>query len=168
MILTGARKNEVLSATWDQFDLERGRWTKPSHHTKQKRTEHVPLSGAARALISAMQSEADPQSPYLFAGDAPDKPLGDIKRFWARVCQAAGIEGVRIHDLRHTYASSLVSRGVSLHIVGRLLGHTQPQTTARYAHLDDNALRDATDEFGDLVANEPKEAVTDASIPKIG
>ncbi len=157
MILTGARRGEVLSATWDEFDLERGRWTKPSHHTKQKRTEHVPLSGAARALVSAMLAEADPQSPFLFPGEAPDKPLGDIKRFWERVCEAAGIEGVRLHDLRHTYASSLVSRGVSLHVVGRLLGHTQPQTTARYAHLDDDALREATDGFGAVIAKGSKE-----------
>ena len=67
------------------------------------------------------------------------------------MCRDAGLEGVRLHDLRHTYASSLVSRGVSLHIVGRLLGHTQPQTTARYAHLDDDALRKATDGFGAMV-----------------
>ncbi|HEX2256324.1 MAG TPA: tyrosine-type recombinase/integrase [Afifellaceae bacterium] len=160
MILTGARRSEVLGASWDQFDLERGFWSKPSHHTKQKKAEHVPLSGAARALVSAMRGEADPESPFLFPGDAPDKPLGDIKKFWGRVCKEAGIEGVRLHDLRHTYASSLVSRGVSLHIVGRLLGHTQPQTTARYAHLDDRALRDAADQFGASVASATPAAVT--------
>ena len=65
------------------------------------------------------------------------------------------MEGVRLHDLRHTYASSLVSRGVSLHIVGRLLGHTQPQTTARYAHLDDDALRAATNDFAEVVEAGP-------------
>ena len=63
------------------------------------------------------------------------------------MCKLAGLEKVRLHDLRHSYASSLVSKGVSLHIVGRLLGHTQPQTTARYAHLDDAALREATEQF---------------------
>jgi len=151
MILTGARRTEVLSATWDQFDLERVRWTKPSHHTKQKKIEHVPLSAQALALLSAMKAEADPECPHLFPGEAPGKPLSEIKRFWQRVCREAGIEGVRLHDLRHTFASSLVSRGVSLHIVGRLLGHTQPQTTARYAHLDDDALRNATDSFGSAV-----------------
>ena len=61
---------------------------------------------------------------------------------------AADLEGVRLHDIRHTYASDLVNQGISLHIVGRLLGHTQPQTTARYAHLDDDALRKATNSFG--------------------
>ena len=147
LLLTGSRKTEVLAAKWDQFDLERGVWTKPTHHTKQKRTEHVPLSEAAIALLSNMQSEADSESPFLFPGGAPGKPLSDIKKFWQKVRHDTGIEDVRLHDLRHTYASNLVSQGVSLHIVGRLLGHTQPQTTARYAHLNDGALRDATERF---------------------
>ncbi len=160
MILTGARRNEVLTATWDQFDFERAVWTKPSHHTKQKKTEHVPLSAQALALISAMKQDDDPDSPYLFPGNAPDKPLTDIRDFWQRVRGEAGIEGVRLHDLRHTYASSLVSRGVSLHIVGRLLGHTQPQTTARYAHVADGALREATERFSATLeaASEGREA----------
>lgn len=147
LLLTGSRKNEVLAATWDQFDLERRNWTKPSHHTKQKRTEHVPLSRDAITLLRTMLTEADPASPFLFPGDAKGKPLSDIKKFWQQVRRDVGIEDVRLHDLRHTFASNLVSRGVSLHIVGRLLGHTQPQTTARYAHLDDKALRDATENF---------------------
>ncbi len=151
MILTGSRRGEVLMASWDQFDLARGVWTKPSHHTKQKRTEHVPLSGPALALLAAMRAEAEPDPTYLFPGDEADKPLSDVNHFWQRVCRAAGLEKVRLHDLRHTYASRLVSEGVSLHIVGRLLGHTQPQTTARYAHLDDEALRRATDRFAKVV-----------------
>ena len=106
---------------------------------------------AGPALLAVLRAEAEAGQAYLFPGNAPGKPLGDIKTFWRRVCRDAGLEGVRLHDLRHTYASSLVSRGVSLHIVGRLLGHTQPQTTARYAHLDDEALREATNGFGRLV-----------------
>jgi len=151
LILTGSRRSEVLSAKWEQFDLDRRRWTKPSHSTKQKRTEYVPLGEDALALLSTMRDEAAPDCPYLFPGDAPDKPLSEVKKFWRRVCQLAGIDDVRIHDLRHTYASNLVSRGVSLHIVGRLLGHTQPQTTARYAHLDDASLREATELIHDAI-----------------
>jgi integrase len=75
------------------------------------------------------------------------KPLSDIKKFWKSLCRTAGLEKLRLHDLRHSYASNLVSQGFSLHIVGRLLGHTQPQTTARYAHLDDASLRQATEGF---------------------
>jgi len=72
----------------------------------------------------------------------------DIKKFWHEARTAAGLPDLRLHDLRHTFASHLVSSGVSLPIVGRLLGHTQPQTTQRYAHLADDPLREAADRFG--------------------
>jgi site-specific recombinase XerD len=75
-------------------------------------------------------------------------PLRDIKKFWASLMKAAGIQGYRRHDNRHTYASHLVSSGSSLEIVGRLLGHTNPIATKRYAHLAEEPLRTATDRFG--------------------
>ena len=79
------------------------------------------------------------------------KPIQEIKKFWKRVIKEADLENVRVHDLRHTYASHLVSKGLSLSIVGKLLGHTQAATTQRYAHLADEPLRQATDMFGDNV-----------------
>ncbi len=148
LILTGARKSEALNATWDQFDLERGVWTKPAHTTKQNRREHVPLSGATVELLKGMQTAHASDSPYLFPGDVPGKPLNCIKKFWDDVRIAAKIDNCRVHDLRHTFASHLVSSGISLPIVGRLLGHTQPQTTQRYAHLADDPLREAAEKFG--------------------
>lgn len=151
MLLTGARRGETLTARWEDFNLELGIWTKPSHHTKQKRTEHVPLSPPAVQLLVSMKETAD-GNPLLFPGDVPGKPLREIKGAWATLCKRAKIENVRIHDLRHTYASHLVSSGMSLPIVGRLLGHTQPQTTARYAHLADDPLRQATNRFASIVA----------------
>ncbi len=78
----------------------------------------------------------------------PGQPLKDIKKFWSGVMRQAGLEGYRRHDNRHTYASHLVSSGLSLEIVGRLLGHTSPETTQRYAHLADDPLRRATEMFG--------------------
>ena len=152
-LLTGARLGEVLKAERTDFDLVRGVWTKPSHHTKQKRREHVPLSAEAQALVSALLAEQDASSPYLFPGDAQGKPLQDIKKFWASVLRKTGIRAYRLHDNRHTYASHLVSSGLSLEIVGRLLGHTQASTTKRYAHLADDPLRAATDRFGAKLAN---------------
>lgn len=161
LIVTGARESEVLTATWDQFDLKRGIWTKPSHHTKQKKIEHTPLSDTALQLLHHMNAER--KSAVLFPGQ--DGARVTIRRPWVQVCKAAGLAvaehvpgkrkkflaiwkpTVRIHDLRHTFASHLVSSGESLHIVGRLLGHTLPQTTARYAHLADHALRDAANSF---------------------
>jgi integrase len=165
LLLTGARRGEVLGATWDQFDLKRGVWTKPSHHTKQKKTEHVPLNADTLALLSDMRAKAIKclgsenrlkEFPFLFPGDAEGKPLQEIKRPWANICKAAGIENTRVHDLRHTYASHLVSAGHSLPLVGRLLGHTQPGTTQRYAHLADDPLREATDQFGKIVKRAAK------------
>lgn len=151
MLLTGARKSEALTARWEDFNLELGVWTKPSHHTKQKRTEHVPLSAPALQLLASMKERADGNA-HLFPGDVAEQPLNEIKWAWAKLCKQATIENVRIHDLRHTYASHLVSSGMSLPIVGRLLGHTQPQTTARYAHLADDPLRQATNRFASIVA----------------
>ncbi len=160
LLLTGARRGEVLSATWGQFDLKRRVWTKPSSHTKQKREEHVPLSAPALALVSKMKTdaikslgseEALKEIPYLFPGDAEGKPVQHIKKAWASICKFAGIENARMHDLRHTYASHLASSGLSLPLIGRLLGHTQASTTQRYAHLADDPLRKATDSFGTMV-----------------
>ena len=130
LLLTGARRSEVFRATWDQFDLTSGVWTKPAHFTKQKRTEHTPLSAQAVDLLSAIRTNADHDSPYVFPGNAEGKPLHDIKGFWHKVCQEADLDGLRLHDLRHTFASHLASSGLSLPIIGRLLGHTQAQTTA--------------------------------------
>lgn len=146
LMITGARKNEALTARWADFDLDRGVWTKPSHHTKQKRTEHVPLSDQALSFVNSLPKDND----LLFPGRRKDKPFTDLKFAWGKICEAAELENVRIHDLRHTFASHLVSSGESLPIVGRLLGHTQPQTTARYAHLADNPLREAANRFPTL------------------
>lgn len=144
-LLTGARIGEALTAKWVDFDLNRGVWIKPSHHTKQKRTEHLPLSGAAISLLGAMRDEAETDNPYVFPGKVPGQPIKDLKRFWKAITSAAEITNYRIHDNRHTHASHLVSSGLSLPVVGRLLGHTNPLTTQRYAHLADDPLRDAVE-----------------------
>ena len=146
-LLTGARIGEVLSAEWRDIHFDRGVWVKPSHHTKQKRTEYVPLSGQALELLQSMRSDADPEVAFLFPGEVPGKPLTDLKKFWRSVQRDANLEGYRLHDNRHTHASHLVSSGLSLEIVGRLLGHTTPTTTKRYAHLADAPLRAAAEHF---------------------
>lgn len=159
LLLTGARRSEALSAQWKQFDLTQGIWTKPSAHTKQRRTHRVPLSSVALALLHEMRADAGATaSPYLFPGDAIDKPLADIKNFWRSVCRNASLDDLRLHDLRHQFASMLASSGQSLPIIGGLLGHTQPGTTARYAHLLDDPLRAATEQVGALI--EPSKPAT--------
>jgi integrase len=171
LLLTGAREGEVLKADWSQFDLKRGIWTKPSHHTKQNNIEHVPLSGAAMGLLNGMKPK-DSSEP-LFPGADGDSRV-TLRRPWVQACRAAGLAEAfevkgkkrvltryrptfRIHDLRHTYASHLVSAGISLQIVGKLLGHTQPQTTARYAHVADEALRNATERFATILETKHEE-----------
>ena len=151
LILTGARKGEVMNAMWDQFDLEKGVWIKPSHMTKQKKTEHLPLSAKAVDLLKTLKDRAVDESLYLFPGRIEGQPLKEVKTFWKTALTEAGLENVRIHDLRHTHASHLVSSGLSLSIVGKLLGHTQASTTQRYAHLADESLREAAELFGSKV-----------------
>jgi len=144
-LLTGARIGEVLSAKWQDFDFDRGVWIKPSHHTKQKRTEHLPLAKAAVALLKEVHESQSNGSDFVFPGKSKTKPLVDLKKFWKSLVADADIQDYRIHDNRHTHASQLVSSGMSLAIVGRLLGHTNPMTTQRYAHIADEPLRAAAE-----------------------
>jgi site-specific recombinase XerD len=100
----------------------------------------------AAAVLGQMRA-ADPSGELLFPGE-PGEPIKDIKKFWRGVRKAAGLpRAVRLHDLRHTFASMLVARGLTLPIVGKLMGHTQMSTTNRYAHLLDGPLREATNSF---------------------
>jgi integrase len=161
LLLTGARRGEVLSARWEQFDLATGVWIKPGATTKQKTAHRVPLSAPARQLLSEISTEAQKaarshseRSPWVFPGRVTDQHRESVRRCWAEVCNAAGLTGdkaVRIHDIRHSYASILASAGLSLPVIGQLLGHTQPATTARYAHLFDDPLRAATERVGAIV-----------------
>jgi integrase len=146
-MLTGARRGEVVRATWDQFDLEQGVWTKPSAHTKQKRTHRAPLTPRALAMLHAMREE-NPHDRMLFPVRAK---IGTVRPAWERVRKAAGMRDLRFHDLRHSFASLLAGDGVSLLMIGKLLGHTQEKTTARYAHLADQPLRDAVARVGKFI-----------------
>lgn len=157
LLLSGARFSEAATATWSMFDLEAGVWVKPSSHTKAKREHRLPLSAPARQLLADLKA-ANGHSGYVFLG-GNGRPLTTVKKFWAAVCKSANIEGARIHDLRHTHASILASAGLSLPIIGALLGHTQPGTTARYAHLYDDPLREAAERVGAVVSGRPSAEV---------
>ncbi|MER8655261.1 tyrosine-type recombinase/integrase [Mesorhizobium sp. M0847] len=177
LLLTGARRGEVQAAKWDQFDIKDGVWTKPGSTTKQKTLHRVPLSAPARQLLVGIHTAAEKiaakrgadMSPYVFPGRGSPHRI-EIKKAWRELCLAAGIvqaavttdsrgreritltPTARLHDLRHTYASVLASAGLSLPIIGALLGHTQPATTARYAHLMDDPLRQATERVAAILA----------------
>lgn len=144
-LLTGARIGEVLNATWAEFDLKRGVWTKPSHHMKQQRTEHLPLSTAAIELLTSMR---DGVGKFLISNTRRDGPMTDLKHFWQTIKKNTDLRDYRVHDNRHSHASHLVPSALSLVIVGRLLGHTSPSTTQRYARLADDTLREAAEVMG--------------------
>ena len=140
-MLTGARVGEVRQARFEDFNLEHLSWTKPASTTKQRRVHRVPISDEAAAIVRQRRVAVAKGSPWLFPGEVPGEPVQEIRRLWARIQKDIGIEDVRIHDLRHTFASLLVSGGASLEMIGKLLGHSQMQTTQRYAHLMDSPLR---------------------------
>jgi integrase len=150
LLLTGARKNEVLSATWEQFDLAAGVWVKPHTMTKQQAEHHIPLSAPARQLLSRLREHSG-GSPWVFPG-RQGRPREDLKYSWERICKAAKITGLRVHDLRHSHASYLVSAGFSLPVIARLLGHSHVETSARYSHLFDDPLREATERVGAIIS----------------
>ena len=143
LLLTGARKGEVLSARWDDLDLTAGVWTKPGATTKQKTLHRVPLSAPARQLLGELAAKRG-ELEYVFPGRIGPHRV-EIKSAWRTICKAARIKNLRIHDLRHSFASQLVSAGISLPTIGALLGHSTPATTARYSHLFDESLRKAVE-----------------------
>jgi integrase len=150
LLLTGARKSEVLTAKWADVNLKAGIWTKPHTHTKQKSEHRIPLSAPARILLRDIERSSE----YVFPGRSGGHRI-KVEDAWQRIRRAAGITGIRIHDLRHSYASHLASAGVGLHTIGALLGHSQPATTARYAHLMDDPLRQATERVGAIIEGKP-------------
>lgn len=162
LLFTGAREDEVLSANWEEFKLERKQWTKPAERTKGKETQYAVLSDNALALLRRM--EKTKTGVYLFPGNGTGKARTTIRRPWMQICRAAGfvkeihIAGkrrelirykptLRIHDLRHNFASQLVSKNVDLYLVGDALGHRDLNTTKRYAHLKDAARLEAVNKF---------------------
>jgi len=155
-MLTGARVGEVRQARFEDFNLEHLSWTKPAMTTKQRRVHRVPISDEAAAIVRQRRLAVVAGSPWLFPGDVPGQPVQEIRRFWRRIQKEAVIEDVRIHDLRHTFASLLVSGGASLEMIGKLLGHSQMQTTQRYAHLMDSPLRAGVDAVASAFKPRPR------------
>jgi len=139
LILTGARKREVLDARWEDFDLTRRMWRIPM--SKSGKARFVPLSDGALAVLSAVPRLVN--SEYVFANPNTKLPYISIYCSWNTARVSAGLKDVRIHDLRHSFASLLINSGRTLYEVQHILGHTQVKTTQRYAHLTQDTLLDA-------------------------
>jgi integrase len=138
LIFTGCRLREILNLRWQEVDFQRGLLLLPDSKTGRKT---VVLGVPAVAVLKNLPHVGD----YVFPGTDSTKPRSDLKRPWSLITRRAGLTGLRVHDLRHSYASVAAGAGLGLPIIGKLLGHTQPSTTARYAHLADHPLRLASE-----------------------
>jgi integrase len=153
IMLTGCRPGEAMKARWSEMDAEPGYWIKPSAHTKQRRPHKLPLSPPALELVERMRKERRKDAEWVFPGPEPGKPIVALWHIWHFVRARAGLgENARLYDCRHSFASIGAGGGLSLPIIGRLLGHTQSRTTQRYAHLADDALREAAARIGAVIA----------------
>lgn len=155
-MLTGARVGEVRTARFEDFNLEFGTWSKPASTTKQRKIHRIPISEDVARLVRQRRLCVPQGCPWLFPGETPGQPVQELRRFWLKMRSEARIEDVRIHDLRHTFASLLVSGGASLEMIARLLGHSQMSTTQRYAHLMDTPLREGVNAVADILSARPK------------
>jgi integrase len=149
LILTGARLREILDLKWEHVDLERGLLLLPDSKTGKKA---IVLNAPARDILAKLPR----LGAYVIAGQSAgmkeERPRADLNRPWRAIIKRAGLEGLRIHDLRHTHASIGAGLSLGLPIIGKLLGHTNPATTQKYAHLDSDPLRRASDRIGNRVA----------------
>ena len=136
---------EILYLKWEYVDIERGLLFLPDSKTGKK---SIVLNAPALQVIASLPRAGC----YIIAGAHPDKPGADLKRPWELISAHAGLHGVRLHDLRHTHASVGAGAGLGLPIIGKLLGHLQSSTTARYAHLDNDPVRRASEHIGNSIA----------------
>ncbi|HCA03665.1 MAG TPA: integrase [Halomonas campaniensis] len=141
LLFTGARRGEVLNARWEDIDLRRQIWTIPIN--KSGKTRHVYLSPQALFVLKALNEAGRVSGDYPFGNPETQKPYVSIFKRWHEVRCRAGLPGLRMHDLRHSFASFMVNAGRSLYEVQRLLGHRDITTTQRYAHLTQASLIDA-------------------------
>ena len=157
LIFTGARLREILHLEWDQVDIERGLLMLPTSKTGKKT---IVLNAPALAILGGLPRSGK----FVITGSTSDKPRSDLKKPWRAVSSKAGLTGVRLHDLRHTHASVGAGAGLGLPIIGKLLGHTQTATTQRYAHLDNDPLRKASEHIANHLANAMGEARSTAPV----
>jgi integrase len=145
LLFTGCRLREILHLQWTEVDFDRGMLFLTDSKTGRK---PIVLSGAALAVVSALPRVGK----FVIPGANPFRPRHDLQKPWASVSRRAGLQGVRLHDLRHSFAAVGASSGLGLPIIGKLLGHRNVETTARYAHVDANPLRVAANQIANQLA----------------
>lgn len=145
LLLTGCRRSEITELTWGEV-----RGSRLLLHDSKTGPRTVWLGDEARMLLSTLERRGPADT--VFWNKLTRRPVRDIETFWAEVKAEAGLAGVRLHDLRHSFASHAAARSETLPMIGKLLGHARLQSTSRYAHLDDAPLLDAADRIGNLLA----------------
>jgi integrase len=148
LILTGARRGEVLGLRCDDINWDGQRLDLSDSKTGKK---SIPLNAAALEVLHKLAEARDASNPYVLPGRVPGKPLVGLPHAWGRIRKRAELDGLRLHDLRHSYASVGASAGLSLPLIGALLGHRVAQTTARYAHLTTDARHEAAERIGQRI-----------------
>ena len=147
LLSTGARLNEALNARWEHFDLDRRNWTIPSAHSKSRKIRSIPLNDQAISILESLGTRDKYDHPFI----GRRGKLTTINRVWNRLRKDAGLPRLRLHDLRHNYASFLINSGRSLYDVQNILGHSDPSVTQRYAHLSTKSLQDAANSASDII-----------------
>ena len=145
LLLTGVRKREAMDMLWSDVNLDTGIWL--LKHNKSGKARHIVLSIEALNTLQALPKTA----PHIFANPETGIPFTDIRKPFTKIMNAADIPNMRIHDLRHNFASLAVNSGESLYVVQKLLGHASPHTTQRYAHLQHTTLRNASEKIAETV-----------------
>jgi integrase len=147
LAFTGARRNEILTLRWEHVSVEHESLLLPDSKTGRKA---IRLNAPARALLHEIPRLEG--NPYVICGERPGRHLVNLEKPWRRTRATAKLNDVRLHDLRHSFASVAASGGQSLVVIGKMLGHSQPATTARYAHLADDPVKAASDAVGTRIA----------------
>lgn len=153
LVSTGARLEEALSATWKLIDRQSRVWRIPASTSKSKRVRSVPLNDSAIDVLDQLGTEGKYDHDYLFVNGRTGKRYVNVHKVWEQLRDEAGLPKLRLHDLRHQYASFLVNSGRTLYEVQQILGHSDSKVTARYSHLSTRTLQDAANSAS-IIINE--------------
>ena len=169
LLSTGARLNEALQATWSQIDQQNRVWRIPASTSKSGHIRSIPLNDSALDVLQKLDTKD--KFDYLFVNLETEKPYTTIHKVWRRLRKKAGLPHLRIHDLRHQYASFLVNSGRTLYEVQQILGHSDPKVTMRYSHLSSKALQDAANSASVIIKgamrnNDATKAVPASDVPE--
>ena len=157
ILLTGCRVREVLDASWSEIDLNKNTWVIPKERTKQGKDHTVYLNTVILDCLKELKQYKNKSSDFLFFNEETGKQLFTIKRFWDNARKEIKEPDLRLHDLRHTYASVLASNGISLLMIGKMLGHNSPKTTDRYAHLFDDPMQRGAEIAAKVITSKPED-----------